>query len=62
MVCYAYVWDSTNSSEIFKVQKRAIGIITGNKNRDSCRVLFKNLKILPFYSHLLLFVVDNKSM
>jgi hypothetical protein len=50
---------------IFKMQKRAIRIVTGSKNRDSCRDLFKNLKILPFHSQhilsLLLFVVDNKS-
>jgi hypothetical protein len=41
-------------------------IITGSKNRDSCRDLFKNLKILPLHSQyipsLLLFVADNKSM
>jgi hypothetical protein len=44
----------------------AIRIITGSKNRDSCRDLFKNLKILPLHSQyilsLLLFVVGNKSM
>jgi hypothetical protein len=49
-----------------KMQKRAIRIITGSKNRDSCRDLFKNLKILPFYSQyifsLLIFVIENKRM
>jgi hypothetical protein len=43
------------------MQKRAIGIITGSKNRDPCRDLFKNWKILPLRSQhilsLLLFVV-----
>jgi hypothetical protein len=48
------------------MQKRAIRIITGSKNRDSCRDLFKNLKTLPFYSQyifsLLIFVIENESM
>jgi hypothetical protein len=43
-----------------------IRIITVNKNRDSCRDLFKNLNILPFHLQytlsFLLFVVDNKSI
>jgi hypothetical protein len=77
MVCYAYFhsgmsygiifWgNSTDSTKIFKMQKRAIKIITGSKNRDSCRDLLKKLKILPSHSQyvlpLLLFAVDNKSM
>jgi hypothetical protein len=77
MVYYAYFhstmsygiifWgDSTDSEKIFKMQKTAIRIIIGSKNRDSCRDWFKNLKLLPFHSQytfsLLLFVVDNKSM
>jgi hypothetical protein len=49
-----------------KCKKRAIRIITGRRNRDSCRNLFKDLNILLFYSQytfsLLLFVVNNKSM
>jgi hypothetical protein len=47
------------------MQKRAVRIITGRRNRDSCREFFKNLKIMLFYSQyilsLLAFVVDNKS-
>jgi hypothetical protein len=58
--------NSTDSQKNFKMQKRAIRIITGSKNRDPCRDLFKNLKILPFYSQyifsLLIFVTENKSM
>jgi hypothetical protein len=58
--------NSTDSKRMFKMQKRAIRIIAGSKNRDSCRDLFKNLKILPFYSQyifsLLISVIENKSM
>jgi hypothetical protein len=57
--------NSTNSSRIFKIQKRAIRIIMGQKSRDSCRDLFKELKMLPFISQyifsLLLFIVNNKN-
>jgi hypothetical protein len=45
------------------MQKGAIRTITGSKNRDSRRDLFKHLKILPFYSQyifsLLIFVIEN---
>ena len=34
----------------FGSQTRIIRIITNSKNRNSCRGLFKNLKILPLYS------------
>jgi hypothetical protein len=58
--------NSTDSTKIFKMQKRAIRIITGSKNRDSCRDLFHNLKISQFHSQyilsLLLVVVDNNSI
>jgi len=37
--------NSTHSSKIFKIQKRAIGIIMGKRSRDSCRNFFKELKI-----------------
>jgi hypothetical protein len=44
-----YSWgNSTESAKIFKMQKRAIRIISGMKKRHSCRDLFKKLKILPF--------------
>jgi len=49
---------------IFKMQKRVIRILIEIGYRDSCRGLFKNLKILPFASQyilsLLLFIVCNK--
>jgi hypothetical protein len=50
MVYYAYsamsygiiFWgNSTDNTKIFKIEKRAFRIITGSKNRDSCRDLFK---------------------
>ena len=54
---------SHHSSIIFRLQKRAIRIIAGIRNRDSCREHFKMLEILPLQSQyilsLLLFVVDN---
>jgi hypothetical protein len=53
--------NSTDSTKIFKIKKRAIRIITESKNRDSCRDLFKNLKNIPVSLSLLLFVADNKS-
>jgi len=44
-------WDnSAYSSDIFKIQKRIIRIIMNPRNRDFCRQLFKNLKILPLKS------------
>jgi hypothetical protein len=49
---YAIIFwgNCTDSTKIFKMQKRAIRTITGSKNWDSCRDLFKNLKILPLHS------------
>jgi hypothetical protein len=60
-------WENcTDSTKLFKMQKRAIRIIRESKNKDSFKDSFKNLKILPFHSQYilshLLFVVDNKSM
>jgi hypothetical protein len=53
-----------NSPIIFKMQKRVIGIIMGHGYRESCRGLFKELKILTlalqYIFSLLLFVVHNK--
>jgi hypothetical protein len=55
--------NSPYSINIFRIQKRVIRIITYAKPRDSCRELFKDLKILPLYSQyifsLSLFVVNN---
>jgi hypothetical protein len=42
--------NETYSIKIFKLQKKVIRIMTNIRNRDSCRVVFKELRILPFYS------------
>jgi hypothetical protein len=58
--------NSSNSSHIFWLQKKAVRIITDSRPRDSCRELFKHLRILPLQSQyilsLLLFIVDNKNL
>jgi hypothetical protein len=74
MVYYAYFhlivnndiifWgDSPYSINNFRLQKQAIRIIMSTRNRDSCRKLFKALKIPPLQSQciflLLCFVVKN---
>jgi len=61
------VWgNSAYSPHIFRLQKKAIRIITGSRPRDSCRELLKHLRILPLHSQyilsLLTFVVDNKNL
>jgi hypothetical protein len=58
-------WDnSPHSIHIFRLQKRAIRIITNSGSRESCRELFKKMEILPLLSQfifsLLLFIVNNK--
>ena len=40
--------NSSHSTQVFRMQKKAIRIITGHGNRESCRNLFKELNILPF--------------
>jgi hypothetical protein len=39
--------NSTNSKCVFKLQKKAIRMVMGAKNNDSCREFFKLVKILP---------------
>jgi hypothetical protein len=55
---------SSQSFEIFKIQKRVIRTMMGCGYRDSCRKLFMELKILPpasqYILSLLLFVVKNR--
>jgi len=50
----------------FRLQKRIIRIMTGSRNRDSCRKLFTSMEILPLpslYIFLLLrFVIKNKDL
>ena len=56
--------NSPSVKKIFKLQKRIIRIITNKKTRDSCREVFKIMRINTFYSQytysLILFVVNNK--
>jgi len=58
--------NSPHSACIFKMQKKIIRIMTNSRERDSCRQLFKKLKILPLISQyifsILLFVVKNKNL
>jgi hypothetical protein len=52
-----------HSYSVFKMQKRVLRIMNKSGYRDSCRQLFINWGILPFYSQyifsLMLFVVRN---
>ena len=56
--------NSSHSSVIFKMPIKVIRIIMGYGYRESCRDLFKELKILTLSSRhifsLLLFVVNNR--
>jgi type IV secretory pathway VirB3-like protein len=56
--------NSSHSPIIFKMQKRVLRILVGIGYRDSCRELFKGLKILTLSSQyifsLLLFVIQNR--
>jgi hypothetical protein len=56
--------NSTDSDDIFKMQKRIIRIITSSNKNASCRELFKKLHILPLHSQyiytILLFITKNK--
>ena len=56
--------NSPHSPVIFKIQKRVIRVLMGSGYGDSCRGLFKELKILMLVSQyifsLSLFVVLNK--
>jgi hypothetical protein len=58
--------NSSNSTIIFKMQKKAIRIMEGCGYRVSCRDLFKKFQILPLTSQyilsLLLFIVENKNI
>jgi len=58
--------NSSNSLHVFQLQNWAIRIITGSRPGDSCRGLFKKLRILPLqFQHilsLLLFTVNYKNI
>jgi hypothetical protein len=57
--------NSTHSSKIFQIQKRAVRIIMGRRRSEFYRNLFKELNILPLKSQYILslffFVANNKS-
>ena len=42
--------NSSNSANIYKVQRKRIRIIRGCRSRELCRGLFNNLNILPLES------------
>ena len=46
---FDFLGNSTNNICVFKIQKQAIRIIMGAKNRDSCKEFFKLLKISKMY-------------
>ena len=56
--------NSTDSKKVFILQKKIIRIMTGSKQRDSCRSLFKRLEILPlpcqYIFSLMVFVAKNQ--
>ena len=65
MSCGIIFWgNSSHSSIIFRIQKKAITIMEGCGDRVSCSNLYKKLQILPLTSQymlsLLMFVVQNK--
>ena len=67
LISYGIIFwgSSTYSNIIFKTQKRIVRIITNSGNKDSCRNLFKELRILPLQSQyifsLLMFVVKKRT-
>jgi hypothetical protein len=44
---------SSNNKNIFGLQIKLIRIMTNSRNKYSCRVLFKKLRILQFYSQFI---------
>jgi hypothetical protein len=57
---------SAHAHKVFTMQKKIIRIITNCKPRDSCREIFKRMKIMTLYSQyiytLLLFIINNKNI
>jgi len=52
IMSYGHIFwgNSTDSDDIFRIQKRIIRIITNSNRNASCRELFKKLNILPLQS------------
>jgi hypothetical protein len=55
---FFFLGNSTNRKFVFKLQKKAIRVIMGAKNNDSCREFFKLLKILPLSAQYIFNVND----
>jgi len=58
-------WGNSSSSiQVFRMQKKAMRIIMGHGNRESCRNVFRKLNILPLMSQYILslftFVSSNR--
>ena len=68
LITYGIIFggNSSYSSCIFRLQKKAVRTIMGSRSRDSCRELIKHLRILPLQSQyifsLLIFIADNKNL
>jgi hypothetical protein len=61
----AIFWgNSSGAKKVFKLQKRIVRIMANKKTRDSCREIFKSMRINTLYSQyiysLMLLVVNNK--
>jgi hypothetical protein len=68
MVCFSYFhsimsytiifWGtSAYSNNVFKLQKRAIRLITNSDTKEPCRKLFRQLNILTFYSQYIFSII-----
>jgi hypothetical protein len=68
LITYGIIFwgNSSYSSHIFQLQKKAVRIIIGWRPKDSCRELFKHLRILLLQSQyilpILLFIVNNMNL
>ena len=58
--------NTPNSIKIFKIQTKVLRIMNKAKKMDSCREMFKSIKLLPLYSQytfsLLMYVVNSKHL
>jgi hypothetical protein len=58
--------NSVNSIKVFRQQKRILRIMTNSKKTKSCKTLFKEREILPFYCQyifsLVMYMVNNKHL
>jgi len=49
-IWYNVLRNSPHGTDIFKIQKQIIRIMSKSRSRDSCRQLFKRLETLPLQS------------